>query len=79
MSLILNSIGTSFHRRFSSSILKASVKMKTHELLIEKGSRDRQLMQLNHCVWNVSPLTQDVIWPSIQRFLNVIDVRWTLK
>ena len=24
-------------------------------------------------------LTQDVIWTSIQRFLNVIDVKWTSK
>ena len=24
-------------------------------------------------------LTQDVIWTSIQRFLNVMDVRWTSK
>ena len=27
----------------------------------------------------VSLLAQDVIWMSIQRFLNVMNVRWTLK
>ena len=47
------------------------------EHLIKKQQQHLTTRQLKNIQTYL--LTQDVIWTSIQRCLNVMDVRWTLK
>ena len=37
------------------------------------------LSRLECYINSVTPLTQDVFWTSIPRFMNVMDARWTSK